>query len=447
MSRKLTIKEFIEKAREVHGNKYDYSKVDYQNQNKKVIIICPIHGEFEQNAGSHLQGRGCPKCSKPSGKYSTEEFIQKAKEVHGEFYDYSKVDYFDSTTPVTIICPIHGEFKQKPAKHLQGHGCEKCNRKKSALKQSLTTENFVEKANLVHNFKYTYFKTKYVSTHKKVIITCPIHGDFEQTPASHLRGTGCPKCAIELGKTKLKSNTEEFINKSKQIHGDRYNYSKVNYINAYTPVIIICSKHGEFEQRPTNHLCGKGCPKCANNISLTTEQFIQKAQKVHSNKYDYSKVIYVNHNTPVTIICPEHGEFEQRAGNHLNGKGCPKCQLKSQTKLYEKLKESFPNKEILFEAGKEIISWLGLQRFDIYFPKYNIAVEYNGKQHYVPIEYFGGKLKFQSQLEYDELKREKCKENNCTLFEVKYDYTEEDYQKLVKNIQNIINTYDRSKEN
>ena len=100
--------------------------------------------------------------------------------------------------------------------------------------------------------------------------------------------------------------------------------------------------------------------------------------------------------------------------------------------------ESFPNDKILFEVGNSLINWINGQRFDIYFPKYNIAIEYNGIQHYIPVKHFGGELKFQNQLEYDKLKRQKCKENNCYLFEVKYNYTKDDYNNLINNIQNII---------
>lgn len=245
-----------------------------------------------------------------------------------------------------------------------------------------------------------------------------------------------------------KLTTEEWIKKAQTIHGNKFDYSKVDYQGNNKKITIICPIHGEFQQVAADHLKSKyGCPKCViESKSLTTEQFIEKSKKVHGNKYNYSLVNYKGSNNKVKIICPIHGTYEQEASVHLKGIGCPKCTLKNQTKLYEKLKESFPNKEILFEVGKEKISWLGLQRFDIYFSKYNIAVEYNGIQHYIPVKHFGGELKFQNQLEYDELKRQKCKENNCILFEVKYDYTEEDYQKLVENIQNIINNYDRSKE-
>lgn len=236
-----------------------------------------------------------------------------------------------------------------------------------------------------------------------------------------------------------KLTTETFIEKARKVHGDRYNYSRVNYINSTTPVKIICPEHGEFEQRPAKHLSGQNCPKCSKHYRRNTEEFIKEASILHNNKYDYSKVNYISNSDKVCIICPEHGEFWQKANDHISGKkGCPKCKLKSQTKLYEKLKESFPNEKILFEVGNSTIGWINGQRFDIYFPKYNIAVEYNGIQHYIPVEHFGGELKFQDQLEYDELKRKKCKENNCVLFEVKYNYTEDDYYKLVENIQNII---------
>ena len=190
-------------------------------------------------------------------------------------------------------------------------------------------------------------------------------------------------------------------------------------------------------------LGGKGCKQCAieytkNIQTKTTEQFIVESKLIHGNYYDYSKTKYINANEKVEIICPKHGEFWQSANSHLQGCGCPKCILKSQSKLYNKLVKSFPNIEIIFETAPYSISWLDKQRFDIYFPKYNIAIEYNGKQHYVPIEHFGGILKFNEIQKRDELKRKKCVENGCALFEVPYNYTDEDYKKLVIDIQNII---------
>ena len=113
--------------------------------------------------------------------------------------------------------------------------------------------------------------------------------------------------------------TKEFIAKAKAVHGDKYDYSKVNYVNSFTKVTIICPKHGEFEQTPNLHLKSQGCPNCYGNKKMTIEEFIKRAKEVHGDKYDYSKVKYVNALTKVTIICPIHGEFEQTPAKHLLG--------------------------------------------------------------------------------------------------------------------------------
>ena len=174
-------------------------------------------------------------------------------------------------------------------------------------------------------------------------------------------------------------------------------------------------------------------------VKRTLKEFIDRANKIHNDKYDYTKSIYITSKDKIEIICPKHGTFWQTPDDHIQGKGCQKCQLKSQSKLFNELKQSFPKEEIIFEADNKIIEWIGLQRFDIYFPKYNIAVEYNGEQHYIPIEHFGGEIGLIKTKERDELKRKKCKENNCILFEIKYNYSDKDYQNLINNINKIIN--------
>ena len=320
MSGKLTTEEFVKKAREVHGDKYDYSKVEYKNSATKVCIICPIHGEFKQTPNNHLRGQNCPKCG-GRGKLITEDFIKKAKEVHGNKYDYSKADYKNNHTKVTIICPAHGEFKQIPSSHLQGSGCPKC-----GGREKLTTEGFIKRAKEIHDNKYDYSKVDYKNAVTKVTIMCPIHGKFEQKPSDHLSSKGCPKCG---GCEKL--TIEEFTKRAKEVHDNKYDYSKVDYKSIHTKITIVCSTHGEFEQIPNDHLKGKGCPKCGlERLELrrgTTEGFITKAKEVHDNKYDYSKADYKNNHTKVTIICSTHGEFEQRPVSHLRGQGCPKCNV------------------------------------------------------------------------------------------------------------------------
>lgn len=194
--------EFVKRARKVHGDKYDYSKVNYVNNRTKVIIICPEHGEFEQVPDSHLRGSGCPICRWKKAKESlrksvgltTEKFIERAKKIHGDKYDYSKVKYENTDTKVCIICPKHGEFWQTPHHHLMGIGCPYCGQKK------YDTNEFIRRAKEVHGDKYDYSKTNFICKKNKVIITCPIHGDFEQLPLNHLAGRGCPECGRHFGK-------------------------------------------------------------------------------------------------------------------------------------------------------------------------------------------------------------------------------------------------------
>lgn len=312
------------------------------------------------------------------------------------------------------------------------------------------TEIFIEKAKNVHGNKYNYSKTEYGKDNKtKVCIICPIHGEFWQTPNNHLTGYGCKKCGRKLANSKTRFTNEEVIKKFVELHGDYYDYSKVNYINEKTPITIICPKHGEFQQTPGSHITQKaGCPICArlkakNKQLKTIDQFISDAKKIHGDIYDYSLVNYQGAYVPVAIICKKHGLFYQTPHAHLSSKsGCPHCILKSQTKLFNKLQKDFPNDEILFEVGNKIIPWLEKQRFDIYFPKYNIAIEYNGKQHYVPVKRFGGEIGYQKTINRDLIKEQKCKLNNCTLLKIKYDYSNEDYQNLIKAIYNLIKNYE-----
>lgn len=248
-------------------------------------------------------------------KLTTKEVVERARKVHGYRYGYDKVVYLGGRTKVIITCPEHGDFKQEATSHLMGHGCAKC-----SGNAKLTTEEFIERSRGVHGDRYGYGKVKYVATATKVTITCPEHGDFEQTPDGHLRGQGCIKCA---GKIRL--TTKEFIGRSHMIHNGRYGYDKVRYKNISTKVTITCPEHGDFEQTPKRHLQGMGCAECSGNVRLTTGEFIKKACDVHGARYRYDKVEYLNSSSKVTITCPEHGDFEQAPASHLQGTGCSSC--------------------------------------------------------------------------------------------------------------------------
>lgn len=291
-------------------------------------------------------------------KLTTAEWITKARIVHGDKYNYSKVKYVNSRTKVCIICPDHGEFWQNPSDHLRGHGCITCGYY-NAGNNVLNTNDFILRAKEVHGDKYDYSKVNYTKTINKVIIICPKHGEFEQAAHSHLNGNGCPICATEHIKEACKLTKEQFINNSKYWHGDYYDYSKVKYLNNYTPVIIICPKHGEFEQLPSNHMAGTGCPLC---IKASTG--------------------------------------ERKVFEFLNSKN---IKFISQYKIKSHTNQS------------------GYMYVDFYLPEFNIYIEYNGIQHYKPVYVMGGQLQFERQQARDEELRQYCKDNNINLIEIRYD--------------------------
>ena len=422
MSRLDTTETFIAKARLVHGNKYDYSKVEYVRSNQKVCIVCPIHGEFWQRPNSHLMGKGCDRCADERNgrkkRLTTESFIEKARAKHGNKYDYSKVEYVRSNQKVCIVCPTHGEFWQYAESHLAGRGCDRCADTANGLKKRITMSEFLERARKVHGNKYDYSKVQYTNADAKVLIICPEHGEFWQTPSHHLnRGDGCPVCRrIKAANSKTFTN-EKFLRIAKEVHGEKYDYSKTIYKKGHLPVTIICRQHGEFQQMPKDHMRGQGCPVCGREKSdisrrHTLEEFIEKARKIHDDKYDYSKAVYVTNRTPITIICPKHGEFQQVPHEHLDGCGCPKCHDSS---LERELIRYFDSKRVVYDYQKKF-PWLGRQSLDFYFPDIKVALECQGTQHYEVAEgYMGGERGFRIRQGLDKRKLALCKANGIQL--------------------------------
>jgi len=336
-------KYYIERAVKVHGNTYDYSKTNFIDGKTKVIIICKTHGEFQMLPYMHIYGQksGCKKCAiiriSAERTGNTEDFIRKAKGdpgQHGETYDYSKTNYVDCNTNVIIICRIHGEFLQLPRSHLKGSGCRLCGEISRISKRKGNTEKFIIDAKEIHGETFDYSKTIYEYCNTNVIIICKIHGEFSQTPESHLKGHGCIDCYND----RQRSNTAEFIKKSEEIHGiGTYDYSKTNYINADTKVIIICKIHGEFEQRPSNHLNGSGCIRCnIENQRKSLDQFIKESIEIHGETYIYSKANYKTNHDNLIITCRKHGDFEKTPIEHIYKKsGCPKCLLCPSCELWK----------------------------------------------------------------------------------------------------------------
>ena len=353
-------------------------------------------------------------------KLTLNEFINRSQKIFGDRYDYSSVEYINNSTKVKIYDKELSEyFFMTPANHLKGQDNPSRKTEKLRTRFSMGKDEFIKKAKGVHGDKYDYSKVEYTNNRTKICIICPKHGEFYQTPDKHLIGEGCPKCC----KKNRKYSTEEFILESKKIHGDKYDYSKTVYGNNESEkVTITCKIHGDFEITPMSHLRGGGCKYCSVGKIFSTDDFITSARLVHGDRYDYSKSTYINANTPVKIYCKKHGYFLQKAVHHINrGQGCPECSKLyriAETKLYDILKNNLTENIVHSYKNSKI---LGKQEIDIYIPKYKIGIEFQGEQHFKPID-FGGYGKEKSVLLFednkirDTKKKDICKKNGIKLF-------------------------------
>ena len=359
---------FIDDAKKIHGKKYDYSKVKYDNSDSKVEIVCPIHGSFSQRAANHLLGRGCPECSKDKTRSSNEEFIKKAKKIFKNTFDYSKVNYRNNYTPIEIICKKHGPFFQQPSNHLLGQG-------------------------------------------------------------------GCPQCAIESRAIQIRLSKDEFLKRVNQIHKGKYEYPNLNFLSTTDLIKIKCPIHGEFEQRASDHMDGRGCPKCAGQ-KRTTDEFIDLARKTHGDKYDYSVTDYKIAREKVDIRCPIHGIFTQRPMMHVKGQGCPVCNESSGENFIYNLLNNLKIKFIREKKFSDCFHKSESGRctsleFDFYLPKTNTCIEYDGKQHFEPIAFYGGEEGFKKSVKRDKIKNQYCKKNGIKLIRIPYTMKKEEIEPYI----------------
>jgi very-short-patch-repair endonuclease len=288
------------------------------------------------------------------------------------------------------------------------------------------TELFISKANKIHKNRYDYSKVNYINAKTKITIICREHGDFKQTPSNHLSNYNCQKCAKNF-----QLDTVSFIEKAKSIHNDKYDYSKVNYINADTQIIIICREHGEFTQIPDFHINRKcGCPKCSNNVKLHISEFINKSEKIHGNKYDYSKVEYVNNYTSIIIICKKHGEFSQIPFVHLLKHGCPNCINKTEYKFYEKIKEIYPTIKRQYK-----VEWCKNKQclpFDFAIEELKIIIELDGEQHFTQVSNWTSP---ETQIEKDKFKTDCANQNGFSVIRLLQDDVSKDKFDWLNEIQ------------
>ena len=291
-----------------------------------MTMLCPKHGEYRMKKDKVLIGRTCPLCRKEK---RINNFFTKAKEVHGDKYDYSKVVYVKSSEKVCIICHKHGEFWQTPNSHLNGDGCTKCGIEQRAKNTCITFKDFIKRAIKIHGNKYDYSEVEYINSKTKVKVICHEkdengieHGVFFVTPDKHLhRGDGCPKCA---GRNKYKDK-EYLLNSLKKVFkNDNYTFDKVVYRGYKEKITITCPEHGDFDITLNHAMRGQGCPKCryiksANSKRRSIKEVIDEAKKVHADKYDYSLITeYKNDRIKYPIKCKTCGNiFYQPFNNHI----------------------------------------------------------------------------------------------------------------------------------
>ena len=279
-------------------------------------------------------------------KYS----LLDCKLKHGDKYDYSLVEYHDAKTKIKIICPEHGIFEQRLDHHLNGSGCPKC------VGHNKSTIELIQKYKSIHGDKYDYSLVNYRNAKTKIKIICPEHGIFELYSKQHIRGVNCSKCVRERISHSQRKTSEQFIFDSKKTHGEKYDYSLVNYINANQPVKIICRQHGIFEQIPRYHVSGSGCPLCKES----------KGEK--------------------------------------------------QIRLYLESKKIKFTPQYRFNDCKNIRQL----PFDFYLDDYNCCIEYQGEQHYLNKKMFGGDNRLTYIENNDMIKKDYCFINNIKFLIISY---------------------------
>ena len=364
---------FIQKAIAVHGNKYDYSLVEYLHSKLKVKIVCCKHGVFEQTPNMHLRGRGCIECGKitraKSSTRSVESVVMQFATVHGEKYGYDKVfeDYKNTESKVRIKCKKHGYFLQTPHSHLSGCGCKTCGNNAMVNlndNNKIAASDYFNKANEVHGGAYDYDYDSYMGQRKKITITCREHGKFEQTAYCHLKGSGCPGCKGGIRYTK-----QEFIKKANKVHNFVYDYTKTKYRGNKERVAISCELHGVFYQMPYDHIAGCGCPSCGKDLlyNHTRSRYVGIASRYggasslyiiecHSNRERFYKVGITVKDVKKRFSAKKHMPYEFRVVKTIKAEAGFIFDLEHT--IHRLLKGHKYQPEITFGGQKECFSYI-----------------------------------------------------------------------------------------
>ena len=433
----MSFDQFVDEARAVQWVQYQYHKAEWvrgKGLNQTIRITCSEHGDFKQLAFNHRTGRtGCKACELDKWKVrddarrkTREQFIEDCKKVHGDRYDYSDTRYLGDAKKVQICCREHGVFWQLASNHLQGQNCPICGNITKGLKGRLRFEDFVESARLRHGNHYIYDPDMYEMSSRPAWITCPEHGVFKMMAVNHLQGEGCYQCGIEKIRESKLFPWDKVLVKCRETHGDRYQYDSSTYVNADTPMKMHCDLHGFFWQSARSHYFGgRGCPECGRVQAAQAQQIpwkerLAEFRSVHGDRYEYKEDTYGKSQEKMVIVCSKHGEFLQEPNSHKNGHGCPGCS----NSLGENVIAKFlGDNGVQYENQKQ---FKGLRhklplRVDFYLPAFNVVIEYNGKQHYESIPFFGGDEALEINRLRDKIKQKFFSKQGIVLEVIRFD--------------------------
>lgn len=452
MPKKLTSDEFFSRARIVHNGKYSYHD-DFINTRSRILITCQIHGNFTQEAKKHLQGHGCPRCGKElarglnKGKY--EDFLTSFRKKFNDRFSIPKIknEYENSRSDLTVICNRCGFTRYLCGNYILSDkcscDCQECNYK------------------LDYGAILAYNKTPYTikkfdglkdSRIDKVTMVCDKHGEYEANVKSIIVGNGnCKKC--NGFKRRLSHN--DFVKRL----NDKYGNSVIpltRYKGWNDDMEFICKYGHTFKRTPNNFFSNDlldVCPICskskiASSRRKTTEDFINDAINIHGKKrYDFSATSYKSSSSHVIIKCNECGKnFSIEANSFLQGHGCPNHNKKSS--LEEEVENVLIENSIEYEKQKRF-DWMGQKSLDFYIPSKKIAIECQGRQHFKPIEYFGGLESFKKQFARDIEKRKECEAHGIAILYYATDPSGETSYEIINDksllIEKIINNQNKSK--
>jgi len=369
-------------------------------------------------------------------KLTHNKIIKQFQNTHGDKYDYSLFkEYHGNLQKIEIICKkCDNIFKQTVKNHKRGINCPECAKEEGRKKLVMSLDEVLRKCKETHNDRYDYSLLEYKNSKSKVKIKCHKHGIFEQTLHCHIKGYGCPQCGIEHRNSLNTLTLKDFLEKSIKKHGNKYDYSRVNYKKSNLKVEIICKKCDiVFEQTPNHHIQGHGCSKCANKyksdkMSLSNDEFLNRAKIVHSDEYEYLDE-YQKSKIKMKMKCKKCDTvFKQAPLHHLSGEGCPNCKSSKGEKYILKCLNSHNFEFERQKRFKDCRNKLPLP-FDFYLPLLNMCIEYDGEQHFKIVEKWGGKKGLKKRQKNDKIKTQYCKNNNINLLRIRYD----------EDIENIIN--------